>query len=145
MKTTTIRLTPTVLESAQLYAAALVQACEESAEDVTPIDYLVDTDEYPDTAAHIDMGEWIVGWFHGVAEAHGVLPEVLWDAVSPQPTTSRSPQVQVTRARTPRGTPQPRRRGGKKSVPVPTAHQKETGDRVAEARAVLQKLRQRRA
>lgn len=127
-----IRLTPEVLESAQLYAAALVQACEESSEDVTPIDYLVDTDEYPDTARHIDMGEWIVGWFHGLAEAQGVLPEVLWDAVAPQP--KRPPQVLK----------QPRRTGGKKSVPARSRARPKPGDTIEQARKVLLQLRERR-
>lgn len=65
-----ITLSKTARKSARDYVPALLEACELG--DVDPVDFLTDTAEHEEVSASIDMSEFLVGWFHGVAEAHDV-------------------------------------------------------------------------
>lgn len=66
-------------ESGRIYAEALVEACGT----VDPANVLTDTDDYPEIVKKVEQAEFIVGWFHGVAEACGVVVDVCWEASAP--------------------------------------------------------------
>ena len=56
-----------VLASARDYVPALIEACG----NLNPIEVLLETAHYQAVLDRLDMAEFIVGWFHGVAEAAG--------------------------------------------------------------------------
>ena len=62
------------------YAAALLEACQQ-AKVSDPVDALINTDYYPKLQKIICV-EWIIGWFHGVAESHNLELAEIWDLVA---------------------------------------------------------------
>lgn len=56
-----------VLASARDYVPALIEACG----NLNPIEVLLETAHYQAVLDRLDMAEFVVGWFHGVAEAAG--------------------------------------------------------------------------
>ncbi len=91
-----IRLTRTAQDSAADYVDALIEACQTAG--VDPVRVLIDTDAYPQVTKQIEMAEFLVGWFHGVAEAIGVHVESLWEALAPSARKPESPKTALTRA-----------------------------------------------
>lgn len=77
-----IPITPFAAKTALIYSEALLEACAKHG--VDPVKLLVDTADYP-KVARLEMVEFMVGWFHGVAEAYGALAEQLWAQVCPAP------------------------------------------------------------
>lgn len=56
-----------VMASARDYVPALIEACG----NLNPIEVLLETAHYQAVLDRLEMAEFIVGWFHGVAEAAG--------------------------------------------------------------------------
>lgn len=109
--TTEIQFNRVVRESAQLYAEGLIEAC--APKGIDPVKVLTDTDDYPQIVKKVEQVEYIVGWFNGVAEAHGILVETLWDQlVDVAPTKP----ARVVRAKD--AAPDPRRRASA-TAPAP--------------------------
>jgi hypothetical protein len=76
-----IKLNPKARRSALVYAEGFLDACRQ-AKVADPLDALIETDAYPRLAKIYNV-EWMVGWLHGCAEAHGVKVEALWKLVAP--------------------------------------------------------------
>lgn len=73
LKTT---LGPTVAKSLVTYAEALIEAFNQAK--VTDfIEALTETDCYP-RLMKIPNVEWMIGWLHGLAEAHEVSVKIIW-------------------------------------------------------------------
>jgi hypothetical protein len=90
-------LHPFAKKSAPDYVKALLEAAAKLKAD--PIKILTETAEVPKIKT-IDMVEFLVGWFHGVAEAQGVKVERLWAelvaAHGPRPKPYRAPKGVAT-------------------------------------------------
>jgi hypothetical protein len=97
-----LKLNRATRESGSIYAGGLVHACELAAAAATgrkkgkaidPAKVLTDTDDYPEVTQGIEQAEFLVGWFHGVADALGLQVETLWEAfeseLPTQPTKER--------------------------------------------------------
>lgn len=76
-----MNLHPHARKSSRDYVKALLEASAKLR--VDPIRLLKDTAEVP-KASSIDMLEFLVGWFHGVAEANGMTVEGLWAKCYPE-------------------------------------------------------------
>lgn len=75
-----VTINPTATESARIYAEEFARACKRAK--VDPRIALVETDDYPKLMKW-DQVEFMVGWLHGLAEAHELTPIALWDALFP--------------------------------------------------------------
>lgn len=74
-------LNPYASESLGIYIELLVGVCARRKLDAR--DVLINTDEYPELARSREV-EFAIGWIHGVAEAHELVAEQLFDAVTAQ-------------------------------------------------------------
>lgn len=97
--TTPIAFPAAVLASARDYVPALTEAC---GDDVAPVDLLLETAAYPKILRRVEMAEFIVGWFHGVAEAVGgdnvrETYAQLLAAVTTAPATAKRPSAKRER------------------------------------------------
>jgi hypothetical protein len=93
-----LTLNRTATESGEIYATALSEACEKAG-GADPVKVLTDTDDYPQVVKHVDMAEYIVGWFWGVAESLGVLPETLWEKLAPKPAPKKTKKRKAKKTR----------------------------------------------
>lgn len=90
-----IKLNRSILDSLPIYGEAHLEACRQAGV-ADPVKALTDTDEYP-RLLKIPQAEWNVGWFAGVAEAHGVLVEVLWEQAVAAIAKQAAPVARKTR------------------------------------------------
>ena len=123
-KTTT--LPRTARDSLADYGPALREACEQAG-GVDPVLVLTDTDQYPQVTEGIPMAEFLVGWFHGLADAMGLQVEAVWDLV-PEPAKPKAKRKAKAKAKpepepepTPEPTPEPPKA---KAKPAPKAKAK---------------------
>lgn len=79
-KTKTATLSPTVRETAALYAEGFIDACK-TAKVTDPIHALTESDCYP-RLLKIPMVEFMIGWLTGVAECHDLTVEALFDQIA---------------------------------------------------------------
>jgi len=93
-----IKLSQPAATSARIYVKALLEACEKL--NTTPNDLLTETAAVPKVES-IDEIEFLVGWFHGVAEQCGVKVVVLWRELAPAPAPPKArPRVPSRKPRT---------------------------------------------
>jgi hypothetical protein len=78
-------------QSAHLYVELILEACARRKIDAR--DAIINTDSYPVLNKTSDV-EFAIGWLHGVAEAHELLAEQIFDAmIEPLVTTRKSPSI----------------------------------------------------
>ena len=65
--------------SAHLYVELILEACTRRKIDAR--DAIINTDSYPQLNKTADV-EFAIGWLHGVAEAHELLAEQVFDAMT---------------------------------------------------------------
>lgn len=83
-----IHLNRVAQESAQVYAAGLIEACAAKAD---PLEVITESDRFPQITKGSEV-EYMIGWFHGVAETLGVHVEVLWAEFAPPPMKDGNPK-----------------------------------------------------
>jgi hypothetical protein len=82
-----VTLPPKVARKARIYVVGFLEACAQ-AKVADPLDALIETEDYP-RLAKIPNVEWMIGWLHGCAEAHGVRVEALWKQIAPSKTPAK--------------------------------------------------------
>jgi hypothetical protein len=65
-------------ESASIYIELIVEACKRRK--IDPRDAIINTDSYPQLNKTAEV-EFAIGWLHGLAEAHELLAEQVFDAI----------------------------------------------------------------
>jgi DNA (cytosine-5)-methyltransferase 1 len=155
MGQTEIKLNRVCAESLKIYAAGIMQACEEAG-GVDPIELLTETDRFPQIVKALETVEFICGWFAGVAEAHGVHVEALWEMVPEPETPAPKPRKKAKSPAKKKAKPRSKPRAKKEKAPAktpaappvppePEMSDAEAARLEAEAQATLAKLRARRA
>ncbi|MBT8453003.1 MAG: hypothetical protein KJO40_13625 [Deltaproteobacteria bacterium] len=156
-----LTLNRTTRDSGECYATALAEACQQAG-GVDPVKVLTDTEDYPQVTREIEMAEFLVGWFHGVSEALGTLPETLWDAVAPAaPEPPKPRKKRKPKAKAPAKPRKPKAKAPAKPAPAPVPAPVEPPatdakaiddalagladeDKAAKAKAMIEALRKRR-
>lgn len=88
-----IRLNKITLDSARVYSTALLDIFRDLKID-NPILAMNDTDAFPRLMAR-SSAEWMIGWFHGVAEVNGVTVDKLWEYVTKKGTAKHDDRRRV--------------------------------------------------
>jgi hypothetical protein len=116
----TLTLNRTTRESGECYAEALVEACSKAGV-ADPVKVLTDTDDYPQVTREVEMAEFLVGWFHGVADSLGVQLEALWEAVAgdAQPAPPPPPKARKPRKAKPKAKAKAKPKAKPRSKPAP--------------------------